>query len=98
MAAPTVLSGQWGYFISASSGTGNVQVLADPKLSLRICGIAAGGTATNDIVTLYDGNSVPVFTAVGSTIGANVLATVQLASTIRVTGPSVTFAGGTSGV
>ena len=101
---PTVYTMEYGYYITATSGTGNVSIVADPKQSVRVCGIACGGSATNDIVSVYSGNTgttastagTLVYSGIGSTAGA--LAAINLGATIRVTGLNVTFVGGTSGV
>ena len=89
---------EWGYYVTCTGGTAAATLITlSPSESVKVCGIAVGGTATSDIITVYDGNAItPVYSNVGSNPGA--LAALQLAMPIRVRGISIAMAGGTSAV
>ena len=102
---------EYGIVCTCTGGTGTLVIptintsTAGIVQALKVCGVACGGSATADVVTMYNGNTAGssstslgtlFFSGVGSTSGG--LVALNLASTIRLVGPiTVTFIGGTNG-
>lgn len=104
---------EYGIVCTCTAGTGTLVIpvagvggsTAGMTPSLRVCGVACGGSATADVVTIYNGNTAGsaststgtlFFSGVGSTSGG--LIALNLAGTVRIVGPiTVTFIGGTNG-
>lgn len=82
----------FGFVITCSTGTSiPVNVYNG---SLKIVGIACGGAATTDIITINDGNGILLFK---NTAVINQMASLPLGGPIRVQGIQVGFAGATTG-
>lgn len=105
MAGPTAYRTEWGIFVSASAGTGSLTITdSGAPPSMRVCGVACGGSATADVITVYSGATngyssigTPFYSGIGSTAGA--LAALNLGAIVRLVGPiTVNFVGGTNGV
>ena len=99
---------EYGIVCTCTGGTGTLVIptintsTAGIAQSLRVCGAACGGSATADVVAIYNGNTVGgsngtlFFSGVGATSGG--LVALNLSSVVRVNGPiTVTFVGGTNG-
>ena len=99
---------EYGIVCTCTGGTGTLVIptintsTAGVAQSIKVCGVACGGSATADVVTIFNGNTVGgsngtlFFGGVGSTAGA--LVALNLSGTVRLTGPiTVTFIGGTNG-
>ncbi len=101
---------EYGIVATCTGGTGTLVIptinistsTAAIAQSLKVCGAACGGSATADVVTIYNGNTAGgsngtlFFSGVGSTSGG--LYPLSLGSTVRLTGPiTITFVGGTNG-
>lgn len=86
------LQTSFGFVITCSTGT-SVPVTV-VKGSLKIVGIACGGAATTDIITVNDGNGILLFK---NTAVINQMASLPLGGPIRVMGLQIGFAGATTG-
>ena len=104
---------EYGIVATCTGGTGTLVIASTATSgigpSIRVCGMACGGSATADVVTVYNGqtstsglnaaatsNGTLVFSGVGSTSGG--LTALNLGATIRITPPiTITFIGGTNG-
>lgn len=99
---------EYGIVCTCTAGTGTLVIptintsTGGIPTSLKVCGAVCGGSATADVVTIYNGNTAGgsngtlFFSGVGSTSGG--LVALNLAGTVRLIGPiTVTFVGGTNG-
>ena len=101
---------EYGLVVTCTGGTGTF-IIGPPTIapSMRICGAACGGSATADIVSIFNGQTNTAggaaattagtlfFSGIGSTSGA--LAALNLGAVVRIVTPiTITFAGGTNGV
>lgn len=102
---------EYGIVCTCTGGTGTLVIptintsTAGIAQTLKVCGCAAGGSATADVVSIYNGNTAGsaststgtlFFSGVGSTAGG--LVALNLSAPVRIMGPiTVTFIGGTNG-
>jgi hypothetical protein len=104
---------EYGIVATCTGGTGTLILTSTPTsglgASIKVCGSACGGSATADVVTIYNGstntanngaaatsNGTLFFSGVGSTSGG--LVALNLAMPVRLTLPiTITFVGGTNG-
>ena len=99
---------EYGIVCTCTGGTGTLVIptmltsTAGVAQSIKVCGVAVGGTATTDIISIYNGNTAGgsngtiFFTGAPANSGG--LIALNLSSTVRLTGPiTVVFQGGTAG-